>query len=90
MKKLAAAIRYARGEGSWSKGQMGRRQVTLINPLFVQGSGFGYAETRRNIATLGVELIDSALIGQEFLLGDAVMRGLNVLRSVPQAITPER
>ena len=66
--------RYARGEGSWSKGQVGRRQVTLINALFVQGSGFGYAETRRNIATLGVELMD--LIGQEFLLGDAVMRGV--------------
>ena len=66
--------RYARGEGSWSRGQVGRRQVTLINALFVQGSGFEYAETRRNIATLGVELMD--LIGQEFLVGDAMMRGL--------------
>jgi hypothetical protein len=28
--------RYARGEGSWSRGQVGRRQVTLINALFVQ------------------------------------------------------
>jgi MOSC domain-containing protein YiiM len=66
--------RYARGEGSWSRGQVGRRQVTLINALFVQGSGFEYAETRRNIAILGVELMD--LIGQEFLVGDAMMRGL--------------
>jgi MOSC domain len=66
--------RYARGEGSWNEGQQGRRQVTLINALFVQGSGFEYAETRRNIATLGVELMD--LIGQEFLVGDAVMRGV--------------
>jgi MOSC domain-containing protein YiiM len=48
--------------------------VTLINALFVQGSGFEYVETRRNIATLGVELMD--LIGQEFAVGDAMMRGL--------------
>lgn len=66
--------RYARGEGSWSRGQVGRRQVTLINAAFVQGSGFEYLETRRNIATLGVELMD--LIGQEFSIGDAMMRGL--------------
>ena len=66
--------RYARGEGSWSRGQVGRRQVTLINALFVQGSGFEYVETRRNIATSGVELMD--LIGQEFLIGDAMMRGV--------------
>jgi len=66
--------RYAGGKGSWSKGQVGRRQVTLINALFVQGSGFEYAETRRNIATLGVELMD--LIGQEFCVGDAMMRGV--------------
>jgi MOSC domain-containing protein YiiM len=66
--------RYARGEGSWSRGQVGRRQVMLVNALFVQGSGFEYAETRRNIATLGVELMD--LIGQEFFVGDALLRGL--------------
>src|SRR5262245_54383326 len=66
--------RYARGEGSWNAGQPGSRQVTLINALFVQGSGFEYAETRRNLATLGVELME--LIGQEFVVGDAVMRGV--------------
>jgi MOSC domain-containing protein YiiM len=66
--------RYARGQGSWSRGQVGRRQITLINALFVQGSGFEYVETRRNIATSGVELMD--LIGQKFSVGDAMLRGV--------------
>jgi MOSC domain-containing protein YiiM len=66
--------RYARGQGSWSRGQVGRRQVTLINSLFVQGSGFEFGETRRNIATSGVELMD--LIGQKFSVGDAMLRGV--------------
>ena len=66
--------RYASGQGSWSRGQVGRRQVTLINALFVQGSGFEYWETRRNIVTSGVELMD--LIGQKFFVGDAMLRGV--------------
>jgi MOSC domain-containing protein YiiM len=53
---------------------VGRRKVTLINALFVQDSGFEYWETRRNIVTSGVELMD--LIGQKFFVGDAMLRGV--------------
>jgi MOSC domain-containing protein YiiM len=66
--------RYASGQGSWSRGLVGRRQVTLINALFVQGSGFEYWETWRNIVTSGVEFMD--LIGQKFFVGDAMLRGV--------------
>ena len=40
--------RYARGEGSWSRGQVGRRQVTLINAL----SKAADSSTRKRVATL--------------------------------------
>jgi MOSC domain-containing protein len=66
--------RYSRGEGSFNKGRQGRRQVTLINGSFFPGSGFEYVETRRNIVTLGIELMD--LIGKEFRVGEALMRGV--------------
>ncbi len=66
--------RYARAEGSFSKGQLGKRQVTLINALFFVGSGFEYEDTRRNIVTIGTELMD--LIGKKFIIGDARMKGL--------------
>jgi hypothetical protein len=65
--------RYARGEGSFNRGRQGRRQVTLINGRFFPGSGFEYVETRRNIVTLGIELMD--LIGKEFRVGEALMLG---------------
>ncbi len=66
--------RYCTAEGSFSKGKKGKRQVTLINGAFFKGSGFEYIDTRRNIVTIGVELMD--LIGKEFQIGDARMRGL--------------
>ena len=66
--------RYSRGEGSFNKGLRGKRQVTLINALFFRGTTFNYPDSRRNIATLDVELMD--LIGKEFVIGDARMRGL--------------
>lgn len=66
--------RYALGEGSWNKGWPGKRQVTLINALFFEGSGFTYEESRRNIVTIRVELMD--LIGKEFDIGEARFRGL--------------
>ena len=65
--------RYSRGEGSFNKGGLGRRQVTLINGSFFPGSGFEYVEARRNIVTLGIELMD--IIGKEFRVGEALMRG---------------
>ena len=66
--------RYSTGEGSFNKGRPGKRQVTLINEIFFPGSGFEYAESRRNIITAGVELM--WLIGREFQIGTARMRGL--------------
>ena len=66
--------RYATGEGSFSKGKQGHRQVTLINGLFFEGTHFQYAESRRNIVTLGVELM--WLIGREFQIGSARFRGV--------------
>ena len=66
--------RYCTGEGSWNKGRAGKRQVTLINGLFFEGSGFDYVDSRRNIVTAGVELM--WLIGQEFQIGAARFRGL--------------
>lgn len=66
--------RYATGEGSYNKGELGHRQVTFINNLFLEGSGFTHAETRRNVAVEGVELM--WLIGREFEIGRARFRGV--------------
>lgn len=66
--------RYYGGNGSWNKGNSGRRQVTLINGQFFPGSGFEYPDPRRSIVTGGVELMD--LIGEEFEIGSAVFRGV--------------
>jgi hypothetical protein len=69
-----AGDRYQDGKGSWNKGKPGKRQVTLINSLFFEGAHFSYAESRRNIITYGVELMD--LIGKEFRIGEALFRGI--------------
>lgn len=67
--------RYAAGEGSFNKKSgIGNRQVTLINARFFTGTSFEFLDTRRNIAVSGVELM--WLIGREFKIGDARMRGV--------------
>lgn len=66
--------RYAKAEGSYNQGSPGRRQVTLINSIFFAGTGFDFADSRRNIVTLGVELM--WLIEREFAIGEARFRGL--------------
>lgn len=66
--------RYATGEGSFNKGDQGKRQVTLINDLFFEGSGFELAESRRNIVTRGIELM--SLIGRDFQIGKASFHGV--------------
>jgi len=66
--------RYALGEGSFNKGRMGNRQITLINAHFVNGSGFDYADTRRNLVVQGIELMDQ--IGNQFRVGDVHLRGI--------------
>ncbi|PCI29216.1 hypothetical protein COB55_02625 [Candidatus Wolfebacteria bacterium] len=69
-----AGDRYATGEGSFNRNAVGNRQVTLINGIFFENSPFGYLESRRNIVTLGVELM--WLIGREFDIGEARMKGV--------------
>ncbi len=66
--------RYSTGEGSFNKGAKGRRQVTLINGIFFEGSSFEYIDSRRNIITFGVELM--WLIGRDFQIGTAKFRGV--------------
>lgn len=66
--------RYSTGEGSFNKGAQGKRQVTLINGIFFENSGFEYIDSRRNIVTLGVELM--WLIGRDFQVGGAKLRGV--------------
>jgi hypothetical protein len=66
--------RYATAEGSFNRDKPGKRQVTLINGIFFEGSGFEYTDSRRNIVTLGVELM--WLIGQKFQIGEAVFKGV--------------
>lgn len=66
--------RYAMGEGSYNKGSLGKRQATLINAVFFEGSGFEYRDSRRNIVTTGIELM--WLIGKEFQIGTARFRGV--------------
>ena len=48
--------------------------MTLINDLFVHGSGFNYLQTRRNIVVEDIELMDQ--IGHEFQIDDVVLRGI--------------
>jgi len=67
--------RYCTGEGSFNKGNVGRRQITLINAWFVDNSGFAYQETRRNLVLSGVELM--WVVGREFRIGEeVVIRGI--------------
>ncbi len=66
--------RYSTGEGSFNKGKQGIRQVTLMNTIFFDGSGFGFQNSRRNIFIEDVELM--WLIGREFQIGTAKFRGV--------------
>jgi hypothetical protein len=66
--------RYCNGEGSFNRGRVGSRQVTLINARFLAVSFYTCADSRRNIAVDGVELM--WLIGREFDIGQARFRGV--------------
>ena len=66
--------RYQDGGGSYNQGRPGKRQVTLINAVFFEGSGFDPIESRRNLVVHGVELMD--LIGKEFKVGNAFLKGV--------------
>lgn len=66
--------RYSTGEGSFNKGKQGSRQVTLMNSIFFEDSGFEFRDSRRNLFVEGVELM--WLIGREFQIGTARFRGV--------------
>ena len=67
--------RYCAGEGSFNrKTGKGNRQVTLMRDLALVNSGFEFSHTRRNILISGTEVVD--LIGKEFQIGEAIIRGL--------------
>ena len=66
--------RYCTAGGSFNRGSAGRRQVTLVNAVFFEGTGFDFVDSRRNIVTNGVELM--WLIGREFQIGWARFRGV--------------
>lgn len=66
--------RYAAGKGSFNRGARGNCQVTLMNAMFFRRSGFEFPDSRRNIFTEGVELMD--LIGKEFTIGTVRFRGV--------------
>ncbi len=66
--------RYCTGNGSFNKGEPGKRQVSLMNAKFFPGSGFDFVESRRSIFTEGVELM--YLIGRDFKIGQATFRGI--------------
>jgi len=66
--------RYATGDGSFNSGNQGSRQVTLMNAIFFDGSGFRFEDSRRNLFVEGVELM--WLIGRDFQVGAARLRGV--------------
>ena len=66
--------RYSTGEGSFNRGNKGNRQVTFMNAIFFEKSGFEFKESRRNIFVENVELM--WLIGREFQVGAARFRGV--------------
>jgi hypothetical protein len=66
--------RFCVGEVSFNKGVVGKRQVTLMNTMFFADTTFSYPDSRRNIFTEGVELMD--LIGKEFLVGQVIFKGI--------------
>lgn len=66
--------RYYDGNGSFNKNDLGKRQVTFMNAMFFEDSGFSFSDSRRNIFLEGVELMD--LIGKEFTVGEVTFRGV--------------
>ncbi len=70
--------RYADGAGSYSKGEVGRRQITFMSERFFPNSGFTFADSRRNVfvrSTEGLELY-KLLPDRLFRIGDAIFRAV--------------
>jgi len=74
--------RYFDGRGTWSNHPGTGREVTLIEMEAIEAVRRDYSielrsgETRRNLVTRGVPL--NHLVGREFRVGQAVLRGLRL------------
>jgi len=77
-----AGDRFFQGEGSIAKKRGPDREVTLIEAETIEALGregkvvLGPEESRRNIVTRGIAL--NHLIGREFRVGSATLRGLRL------------
>jgi hypothetical protein len=68
--------RYATKLGHWSDPRWRDQQLTLVGVELLDELGLAPDALRRNIVTCGIDLHD--LIGLEFGIGDAVLRGKRI------------
>lgn len=66
--------RYATGLGHWSDPRWPDQELTLVEAELAEELGLAHDQLRRNIVTRGVDL--STLVGRQFWLGDALVRGV--------------
>jgi hypothetical protein len=68
--------RYVTRSGHWSDPRWRDQQLTLVGLELIDELGLAPDALRRNVVTQGIDLHD--LIGLEFRIGDAVMRGKRI------------
>jgi MOSC domain-containing protein YiiM len=68
--------RYATGRGHWSDPRWRDQQLTLVSRALLDELGLALDALRRNVVTEGLDLHD--LIGLEFGIGEAVLRGQRI------------
>jgi MOSC domain-containing protein YiiM len=66
--------RYALGTGHWSDPRWPDQELTLVEAELLEELGLGLPDLRRNVVTRGIEFSD--LVGVEFAIGDARLRGV--------------
>lgn len=71
-----AGDRYATRRGHWSDPRWRDQQLTLVDQELLDELGLAPDALRRNIVTVGIDLND--LIGLEFGIGEAVLRGQRI------------
>ncbi len=68
--------RYATGRGHWSDPRWRDQQLTLVSRALLDELGLAPDALRRNVVTEGLDLHD--LIGLEFRIGEAILRGQRI------------
>lgn len=68
--------RYATRQGHWSDPRWRDQQLTLVEAELLEELGLPADGLRRNVVVRGMDLKD--LVGLEFGIGDAVMRGQRI------------